>query len=533
MFDLYHKSSLVPTGDDGSYCLQEQREYVIVLQDLAQDEVLAVKAHPDVCTPLHPGVWRLNFKNFVGFFVILGRRIEVKSPKVSDAGAQFQAMLDEIVAVTGSLPFTFNSPTLLPLSLADSGSSVLYHQWIVLRAWWHGVGAPAMEESLQQILHDPHRQMVRCQRTVDPFLAAEISPSGLAALVANPSAWARIPAGSTLAETAIGRLSRQRSGQALFPTEVQVSRSVVSLDTSENRFVHHVLEMADRLNRYFGDRVAARSDCPNPHLKPDVDRIQGGLASALQHAVFDDVGPMSQIPTQSMVLMRREGYRQFFQGYLRLLAAAELPMEPDDSRMMIDARDIATLYEYWTYFVVVKLLIGLLGPPDQAVRIRPDDWQVALGWETRVAWAGRQPAVRCTYNRSFPAKHSKGSYSVPMRPDIVLAIGDRLIVFDAKFRVRFVDAGAGGDPSKLAKSDDIHKMHAYRDALAGVDGAYALYPGDYAYMFEVPGGRALEGVGAIPLRPGCALDLDRLGDILRSVVFGDAEFSHHVKEGWT
>ena len=54
------------------------------------------------------------------------------------------------------------------------------------------------------------------------------------------------------------------------------------------------------------------------------------------------------------------------------------------------------------------------------------------------------------------------------------------------------------------KNADIHKMHAYKDAL-GSEGArvatvWVLYPGTEERFYEVAPG-AMEGVGAIPLEP--------------------------------
>jgi predicted component of viral defense system (DUF524 family) len=124
-----------------------------------------------------------------------------------------------------------------------------------------------------------------------------------------------------------------------------------------------------------------------------------------------------------------------------------------------------------------------------------------------------------------------GSYSVAPRPDITLTVGDELHLLDAKFRLQSlsaatIDAGADDDEAQtisLAKwttfqPADIHKMHAYKDALGArrdqerqkVRSVWVLYPGDVTAFFSETGGRVtavpdhgedLLGVGALPMQP--------------------------------
>ncbi len=57
------------------------------------------------------------------------------------------------------------------------------------------------------------------------------------------------------------------------------------------------------------------------------------------------------------------------------------------------------------------------------------------------------------------------------------------------------------------KSEDIHKMHTYRDAIRACRGAYVLYPGSETRIFSLDGARDLDGgVGAIP----CAINGENL-----------------------
>lgn len=143
--------------------------------------------------------------------------------------------------------------------------------------------------------------------------------------------------------------------------------------------------------------------------------------------------------------------------------------------------------------------------------MRESRWCSRMGWSSTTTGASRGL-------RSNPKWRS---YSVTLRPGIVLKVGETLHLFDARFRIdRWAVEDFEGDAAaaETAENDDragrasaiwwknadIHKMHAYRDAL-GRDGAHVatvrvLYPGtqEVFYPSQPSGG---EGVGAIPLQP--------------------------------
>jgi hypothetical protein len=95
-----------------------------------------------------------------------------------------------------------------------------------------------------------------------------------------------------------------------------------------------------------------------------------------------------------------------------------------------------------------------------------------------------------------------------LKPDIVIEQGHRRLVLDAKYKGQRGNGfyGAQDDGTiQTPKAEDLNKMHAYRDAIAGVEGAFALFPGAESRVYPTHGAtRSWEGVGALALRP----DLD-------------------------
>ena len=139
--------------------------------------------------------------------------------------------------------------------------------------------------------------------------------------------------------------------------------------------------------------------------------------------------------------------------------------------------------------------------------------------------------VKLSHNRSYGGNMA-GSYSVTLRPDITLTVGDELHLLDAKFRLQSIgvatnESAADDDEVQVVglrqwttfQPSDIHKMHAYKDALGArrdqerqeVRSVWILYPGDATAFISETGGRVstvpgrredMIGVGALPMQPG-------------------------------
>jgi PD-(D/E)XK nuclease superfamily len=140
-------------------------------------------------------------------------------------------------------------------------------------------------------------------------------------------------------------------------------------------------------------------------------------------------------------------------------------------------------------------------------------------------------SVRVEFNRSFSrsqgGKHR--SYSVPLRPDILVETPRERHIFDAKFAFEPFGPSVSEDDDDSeddslagrARRGHIHKMHTYRDALDRVASVRVLYPGstDEWYPVGPPGAR--HGVGSLPLRVGSAADASALRSLLKELIPSD------------
>lgn len=212
-------------------------------------------------------------------------------------------------------------------------------------------------------------------------------------------------------------------------------------------------------------------------------------------------------------------------------------MTKDDAysslRRILEVKSASSLYEYWVFFEVVRSIERTLGfPPTQgAAADASDQVRAHLNHGVSVRFGDH---VEVIYKRGLAGDRPTakfGSYSLNLRPDVLLRGGDELYVFDAKLRV---ERGPGWKPAnqeeteeaemlagdstdgvaRWFKAADIHKMHAYRDAVRHsgalhVSSAWAIYPGNEFRFYSDMKGRVvlddipddLEGVGAIKLEP--------------------------------
>ena len=325
------------------------------------------------------------------------------------------------------------------------------------------------------------------------------------------------------------------------PVSLERKRTEATHDTTPNRFVRFALSHWRQVIADIDSGLAAAAtNSAVVRGRREVAKTLEDLDSALHHDLFKDLGPLTRFPADDQVLQRREGYRDVFRAYLEFELAAKLSWRGADSSYTAGQRDVATLYEYWAFLQLSKLVASLVGQTfdlKSLIETRSDGLNVLLqtGKETVLSGIvvrhGRKMAIELCFNRTFsPGTATVGSWTRPMRPDYSLiitappdepALFEPLVLhFDAKYRVNFISELFGQrddfankdsptEPMEEVKRNgvlraDLLKMHAYRDAIHRSAGAYVLFPGEdeissraqYSEYQEL-----LPGLGAFVLRP--------------------------------
>lgn len=479
----------VPRDVDGCFVVWDQRDYLV------QGE--ALQAHPPVLRLQHlGGVGVLCFDNYVGLAEIAGQRFRVRHGKLTETA--FDRMLDGVVHDLADLAFDFGSPTAVAFSRdATAHDSVAYHALAYLRQVMRR--ADDGERMLGQFLviaRNPHRRMDRQPCWVPSALASAVTSAGLTAVVSHPERLMPLASSSPLLDTGLAsRLARN-----LFPESVLSERRVESVDTHENRLVKRVLRLALELVCSFEQKKLV-----NSALRADVTSMREELEWMLGFEFLDEVEELSIVPFQSSTMQRREGYRDFLQHYIQLGMASALAGDRDLWERLLDLKDSALLYEVWTFFEVKRVLDKMLGEPKAGQLSTHDDQRRIVPWSARLQYG----QCEVVYNRTYNKK--SGSYSVTLRPDIVVRratpSGCSSLILDAKLkfegaRLADIENEDPDDWSRTVTRADMYKMHTYRDAIREAVGAFVLYPGSTFAMYPAVDNATVEGVGAIPLVPG-------------------------------
>lgn len=430
-------------------------------------------------------------------------------------------MIEELVAAVRGLPSRALPPTGAafdrPLLTAEDIDLLAY---LVVRYALRGHGPHDLTAAMARILARPHERLAD-ERANRPIWAADrIDGRTLVEIASRPAERIPVPSDSTLAGSPI----TLRLG-GLVPARIVVRRSIPTSDTLENRFVATVLDQCLAIVRTVGAHAARASSPAMEPLRAEAAQLGATLERWRLHRVLEDLPSLRRLPTTSNVLRGRPGYRDVLRLYADLLGRTRV-VPPAAAMRIVGLRDIAALYEWWCFFQVVDAVSETLGPPE---RVDPParTWQgVELGQGLTAHFSAK---VRVEFNRSFSRGHAgkHRSYSVMLRPDVLVETPRERHVFDAKFAFEPLGSSLEDDDDDREEDESragrarrwhVHKMHTYRDALDGVASVRVLYPGSTAEWYPAGTDRARHGVGSLPLRVGNAADSSALCSLMKELI---------------
>lgn len=527
---------LDPVAAEPRPLLREQRQYVVTVHaappcrlswgwDAKPLRALAIGQH---------ALYQLDTGNAVGqsqLVVELGGDRSVAIPfrianRKLDTDEDFNWLVEELARAIRGIALSMAGPTRLPTTPKSSERSLDYEDLVFLTSVVRDV-----ERTLERIAARPHRRLEYGTQWRVIGSAGELAPGGPRNIATAGQFLRRVDRAAH--ERVLPARARPQfhtaSGAPVLPVRLPIRTREVTYDTFENRFVRYVLER-------FGARARAIAHAMRLHgnlrLALDAHDIEGRCRAMLRQPFLEEVGQLNTMRAASQVLLRDDAYNRILRTYHEFLLSAVVDW--NGLRQLQENHDVAELYEMWVYMEVVRMLLtslgGTIAPPEDVrpVLATTDRLVVSLQREHASALSihgARGMIASAYYNRTFPARHgamtsSPMSYSLPLRPDVVVELSGagsrRLLVFDAKYRIERMgmafaaiedDGASAGPVAPTFKADDVHKMHAYRDAIDGVFAAIAVYPGSEsdASLYPRVGFGEHGGVGAVPLRPGAAV----------------------------
>lgn len=374
------------------------------------------------------------------------------------------------------------------------------------------------------------------------------------------------------------KLKSDTSGEYFLPGNVGVTQKKDSFDTVANRFLKYALEKFYIICKELTEIPTISKSIKNTaQCLYEASSMLNMLEAILQDHFFDDIGQLEVFPQNNQVLQKRRGYSEIFSAFLMVDLALQLDWKGKDSIYEGESKDVALLYEYWTFFELIKIVKMIDGCKIINTKERPfisiDNNRLNISLKQGLKSCQSfviehlKTRVNLYYNRKFSPTDFKctkyeGSYSRPFRPDYTIAIfpsryytssdnGERkaleagavnYIHFDAKYRISDITSIFSNqkntndevlqeleeerieEVTNTYKYADLLKMHTYNDAIRRTIGSYVLYPGElnlsdkqdatFSLYDEI-----LPGVGAFAIKPSISsLSENKLEEFILRVI---------------
>ncbi|HIE51727.1 MAG TPA: DUF2357 domain-containing protein [Armatimonadetes bacterium] len=411
--------------------------------------------------------------------------VEVRARKL-DYRTHYRQMLDDLAEQTAALLADLHSPTALPWGRSRPDRRSAYLDYLWLR---HLFAPQRLPRYLAALVRRPQRCLVRQQEWRDAAQVTTIGPTTLERLAVQAEQLVPSPVAVPLTARLRGRL----------PRRLWVEQTEVTTNTPANRFVVYFLCLLLQCTEEVATALAAAGE---KEWAEECAAWQRNLAPFLASRMFAELPPAPPKPEMWPLLARQDGYRELATAYRELCWVGRVDWE--GPAFTVGCREVARLYEWWCFFQLLAALRRRFGRPVTAcdfVELAEDRLRLRLRPGASVTLGNDD--IRLFYQRTYAP--GRGSYSVPLRPDFTLKVGERSILVDAKYRLEPAAAFSPEVEDSFVR-EDLYKMHTYRDAVAGAQAAFILYPGHELCLLAVSGepvepGPNFAGVGAIPLRP--------------------------------
>lgn len=498
--------------------LFEDTTYGLLLRGLDTKHIEIRHRDPVVLQTLHSSHdgrvihGEINFRNEIGrsrFSVYVDGRAEYEFevevfPTRLDYAADYSVLIADTEDIWKGFVFEYLRST-FQFGFATDSKHPSSLEWILsLR---HVV--TELEHGLHYIEQHPHHNLTR-ERVSTKVERLRRPDATLARMVAQGKGH--------------GPRSRTASGLVLH-SRLSERRAQITWDTPEHRWLASQLTRIRR--RLAQIQLIERTRTTHNRLRQlqTVDEI-----AVLENriAVLQSLEPVAAakgfVPPNftSLALQTRPGYREAYRACQVLLEGLRV----DGGSVGLSLRDTSSLYEYWCYLALVRMISKITGeqvPVKDLFATERIGLQLQLkrGTSQTIKFCNQDCALELTYN----PRYKNGAQILPQQPDVVLTLYDphrstlRLVFhteYDLNPETNYVrQFGSPGPPPKT-----IDVLHRYRDAIleqTGLQGSrsellkrtvvegVALFPyADLQDQFRSTHfWRSLNdfGIGAIPFLP--------------------------------
>lgn len=463
---------------------------------------------------------RFNFKEFSGLAYLdietprvkMSFAVEVMTSKLSYE-SDFIFLIEELSKLHSEIMLNLDTPVSVGMNF-DYEREISPHALLLhIRQLFRDDQLPC---SITTILSNPN---YRFKTEVEKEMAAFVMKPCLTSLATKPFMhnWIK---GGPLEDNFYG-----------FTPETLPSRETrLHYNTVENQFVKSFL---NRLTYTMEDLIEA---LPTKYTTShaNLSKWHSQLMQWKLHPFWEAISDITKVPN-SMVLMGREGYREFYLSSLSFDLALKFESKSERVRDG-QLKPVWALYQLWCYFQLYDIVNTIAGVPstptlESVFNQELFNFSVKEGVKSAVTFAFKnisQEAVNIilycnrTFTRTKLVDEWSEVYSGFYHPDFSIEIvynnQSHWLHFDAKYKLNTkewehelatADSSAINGLFVKQEHPNLDKVHSYRDAILGTRGSYILFPGhsqkelifvrhaDPVYRSNLPG----PSIGAFPLCP--------------------------------
>jgi len=465
----------------------------------------------------------------------------------------YRFMLESITDKCSELLMQINTPIYQTFEIdfnRDKGT--VYQRFCFVQSIIHN---PIFTESVERIISNPKTNWEEEAESTDIRKIGRINNHLLRQIISTNNRM-ELPSNHAMRKHGINSI----------PMRIDNFRKIENIDTAENRFIKHVLEV---FKRFCEECLAVFKKYRMTKPTDEAVYLINKLETHLKHPFFKNINPPTSLKLNSPVLQKKSGYREILNRWLQFDFASKLIWKGGDDVYKAGKKDIATLYEYWLFFTLYDLIkekfeidsVSFDGKTyKHLIEPTKDGLNVMLKSGKHTALEGtytkrnRDLSIKFSYNRTFRGgvdyqDKRSGSWTAPLRPDYTLSIWPKIfsekeaeenesivhIHFDAKYKIEnfrqrvqpeiedteleyTLDQTEIDERKGNYKNVDLLKMHAYKDAIRRSGGAYVLYPGATSETFR-GFHEIIPGLGAFPVNPSPNnADIKELSDFIDRVI---------------
>lgn len=386
-------------------------------------------------------------------------------PQKMDYKSDYKAMMEDISSIIQSLAFDALKDTFRKTRAKITGHTTQHEWWSILDVLFDNLiihlsvirSQPRHEIRSHENVLQVEKVRQASKRTVD---------------------WMRK---NTLYSNKAGK--GLKIGNDNYFTHSLSGKKHITYDTYENRFVvWAVKSIIDQLGKYY-QYIHKNADTEAyADLLHKIKKYQGRLQSVLHQHPFNEAGAFEKRAHFSASLTRGAGYRDFMYVYLMLTRGLEIV---NNDIFKIEQKDISTLYEYWCFLMLVKLLKEQNGSAisfQDLIQVSAGRFKVTLkkDEESKVQFtkSDTNEVTTIYFNKEYKSD-GRRIFTYNQRPDYSIEFGKKgfekpfWYLFDAKYRFEENTESEKNDFN--VPQDAIGQLHRYRDAILHSEPVSATY----------------------------------------------------------